>query len=157
MSNAAPPAHYDSPWKAALTHAFRAFMEFYFRELYAQIDWTKRPRFRDTELAQIGFGDVPAEIRADKLVEVCAGGRRAMVLLNVEVLCPTRGLKAGQEKGLERGRKKGAAELLESQLTLRFGALPDSVRKKLANASEQQLANWGAAVLDAPSLKHVFK
>jgi hypothetical protein len=68
-----------------------------------------------------------------------------------------RGVKAGQEKGLERGRKKGAAELLESQLTLRFGALPDSVRKKLANASEQQLANWGAAVLDAPSLKHVFK
>jgi hypothetical protein len=91
MSNAAPPAHYDSPWKAALTHAFRAFMEFYFRELYAQIDWTKRPRFRDKELAQIGFGDVPAEIRADKLVEVCAGGRRAMGALECRGPLPYEG------------------------------------------------------------------
>jgi hypothetical protein len=41
------PAHYDSPWKVALTHAFHAFMAFYFEELCAQINWSQRPRFKE--------------------------------------------------------------------------------------------------------------
>ena len=52
-----PPARYDLPWKAALTHAFRAFMAFFFSELCTQIDWSKRPRFRDKELASLMLGD----------------------------------------------------------------------------------------------------
>lgn len=58
--------------------------------------------------------------------------------------------------GRKEGRKEGAAELLEKQLIQRFGAVPVAVRRKLANASEEQLAAWGAAVLEAPSLKLVF-
>lgn len=68
-----------------------------------------------------------------------------------------KGLEKGREKGLEKGRKEGAAKLLESQITRRFGMLPGALRKKLANASEEQLVEWGAALLDAPSLKHIFK
>jgi hypothetical protein len=59
MPATTPPARYDLPWKAALTHAFRAFMAFFFGELCAQIDWSKRPLFRDKELAGIMSGDAP--------------------------------------------------------------------------------------------------
>jgi len=59
MPQTTPPARYDLPWKAALTHAFHAFMDFFFPELSPQIDWSKRPRFRDKELAGIGFGAAP--------------------------------------------------------------------------------------------------
>ncbi|TFW16471.1 DUF4351 domain-containing protein [Duganella callida] len=86
MSNAALFARYDLPWKAALTHAFRAFVRFFFPELYAQIDWSQRPRFRDKELAGISLGATPDSMVADKLVEVALrDGRRQWVLVHVEV------------------------------------------------------------------------
>lgn len=86
MPNIAPPARYDLPWKLALTHAFRAFMAFFFAELCTQIDWSKRPRFRDKELAGIGFGDAPDGMVADKLVEVCLrDGSVQWVLIHIEV------------------------------------------------------------------------
>jgi hypothetical protein len=86
MPNAAPFARYDSPWKAALTHAFRAFMRFFFPVLSAEIDWTKRPRFRDKELAGINLGGKPDGLVADKLVEVALlDGRIQWVLVHVEV------------------------------------------------------------------------
>lgn len=81
-----PPARYDLPWKAALTHAFRAFMAFFFGELCVQIDWSKRPRFRDKELAGIRLGDAPDAMVADKLVEVSLrDGRVQWVLVHIEV------------------------------------------------------------------------
>jgi hypothetical protein len=81
-----PPARYDLPWKAALTHAFRAFMEFFFSELCTKIDWSKRPRFRDKELASVVLGDAPNSMVADKLVEVSLrDGRVHWVLIHIEV------------------------------------------------------------------------
>lgn len=81
-----PPARYDLPWKAALTHAFRAFMEFFFSELCLQIDWSRRPRFRDKELASVVLGDAPSSMVADKLVEVSlCDGRIHWVLIHIEV------------------------------------------------------------------------
>jgi len=65
-------------------------------------------------------------------------------------------IEKGWKIGRQEGRQEGAAELLEKQLILRFGSLPDAVRKKLAKASEEQLVAWDAAVLEAPSLKQVF-
>lgn len=67
-----------------------------------------------------------------------------------------KGLKQGLERGLERGREEGAAQLLERQLTQRFGPLPQVVKKRLAKASLEQLGNWSDAVLTAQSLKQVF-
>ena len=81
-----PNFRYDLPWKTALTHAFRAFMSFFFPELSAQIDWTKRPRFRDKELAGISLGSRPDSLLADKLVEVALrDGRVQWVLIHIEV------------------------------------------------------------------------
>jgi hypothetical protein len=86
MPNPTPPARYDSPWKAALTHAFADFMAFFFPDLYAQINWSTRPNFRDNELLGIGFGDTPSGLIADKLVEVrLHDGRVQLALIHIEV------------------------------------------------------------------------
>ena len=90
MSVTTPPARYDLPWKAALTHAFHAFVDFFFPELSPQIDWSKRPRFRDKELAGIGFGAAPDMMVADKLVEVRLRDVTAgWVLIHVEIQAHT--------------------------------------------------------------------
>ncbi|NVM79867.1 hypothetical protein FHW83_005709 [Duganella sp. SG902] len=81
-----PPARYDLPWKIAMAHAFPAFMAFFFADLHAKIDWTKRPRFRDKELAKIGFTDAPDNMVADKLVEVSLrDDNPEWILLHIEV------------------------------------------------------------------------
>ncbi|HEY0586074.1 MAG TPA: DUF4351 domain-containing protein [Pseudoduganella sp.] len=320
MPQRSPTARFDSPWKVVLTHAFHAFMSFYFAELEKQIDWSRRPRFLDKELAQAGFGDEPDGRIADQLVAVfLRDGREHWVLVHVEVqahhddslarrilaynyrifeqhgqpvaslvlladddahwrpsafhneLLGTRmgisfataklldyancmdelrnsrnpfalvtlahlytqqtrknadarfaakwqltkllvqrgwskkriiilfkainwmmtlpvpleerywksvrklererkmewispleqilmkkGLQKGIQQGLEQGREEGAAMLLEKILTQRFGPLPPTTRRKLAKASLEQLAAWGAAVPEARTLKQVF-
>lgn len=91
---------------------------------------------------------------------------RAMELLNQwEQMCVDRGLKKGLEQGmeqgleqgLEQGRKEGAVALLAKQLTRRFGPLPQAVQRKLAKASLVQVEGWSEVMLEATSLKQVFK
>jgi hypothetical protein len=61
-------------------------MTFFFAELCAQIDWSKRPRSRDKELVGISFGEAPGGLIADKLVEVLlCDGRVQWVLIHIEV------------------------------------------------------------------------
>jgi len=78
--------HYDTPWKSALTHCFPEFVAFYFPAQWAEIDWSRPPRFLDKELEQINLGDRPGSLIADKLVGVhlCGGGEQ-WVFINVEV------------------------------------------------------------------------
>lgn len=86
MAKSTPPARYDSPWKAALTHAFRAFITFFFPDIDAAIDWSKPQRFRDKELAGISFGASPDGLIADKLAEVALrDGDVRWVLIHIEV------------------------------------------------------------------------
>lgn len=66
-------------------------------------------------------------------------------------------LDDGVKIGLEQGRAQGAVALLERQLTQRFGPLPQTVRKKLEKASVAQVEAWSDALLEAQSLKQVFK
>lgn len=54
------------------------------------------------------------------------------------------------------GEAKGRAEALTQLLTLKFGTLPEDACAKLRTASTQQLADWTARVLDAPTLDEVF-
>jgi hypothetical protein len=61
------------------------------------------------------------------------------------------------DEGMERGRKEGAAAVLERLLTRRFGPLSKTAQKKLAKANVEQLTAWSDAVLDAASLKQVFE
>lgn len=86
MLSAVHPARYDLPWKTALRHAFRDFVRFFFPELSPEIDWSKRVRFRDKELAGLSFAADTDSMVADKLVEVSLrDGRMQWVLIHVEV------------------------------------------------------------------------
>ena len=67
------------------------------------------------------------------------------------------GREEGREKGRAEGREQGAAIVLERQLTHRFGPLPQTVRRKLAKASIEELGAWSEALLEAQSLRQVFK
>jgi len=81
-----PSARYDMPWKAALEHAFSDFMVFFFPSLSPQVDWARRLRFCDKELAGVSFGAATDSMIADKLVEVCLlDGSVQWVLIHIEV------------------------------------------------------------------------
>jgi flagellar biosynthesis/type III secretory pathway protein FliH len=67
------------------------------------------------------------------------------------------GLEQGLEQGLERGRQEGAAVVLERLLEQRFGPLPQTVRKKLAQADLARIQAWCDALPEAHSLKQVFR
>lgn len=66
------------------------------------------------------------------------------------------GLREGLEKGRKEGRREGEAKLLERQLELRFGPLPKTARRRLAQAGPRTLLRWGERLLTADSLDGVF-
>ena len=66
------------------------------------------------------------------------------------------GRAEGIEKGLAQGIEKGQAGLLLRQLERRFGALPESVRQRVRDASVSELEVWAETVLDAASLEEVM-
>lgn len=63
----------------------------------------------------------------------------------------------GKAEGRAEGKAEGQAQLLLRQLTLRFGALPPHVQRRVAEASFQQLALYAERVLSAASLDEVLK
>ncbi|MTV40447.1 hypothetical protein [Duganella radicis] len=64
MQNAALSTRYDLPWKAVISHALRAFLDFYFPDFSERVDWRKRPRLRDKELAKLWI-TVPASLERE--------------------------------------------------------------------------------------------
>lgn len=60
------------------------------------------------------------------------------------------------EEGRTEGRAEGRAELLSKQLQLKFGALPDDVRERIAAASIDELDRWAERVLTAATLDELF-
>jgi len=60
------------------------------------------------------------------------------------------------EKGIQQGMHRGEALILERQLRLKFGTLPDEVQRRVAQASEQTLLEWSERVLTADRLDEVL-
>ena len=56
----------------------------------------------------------------------------------------------------KRGEMTGMAKLLVCQLDHRFGPLADSIRRRLASASKDQLEQWAMRFPDARELTDVF-
>ena len=46
-------ADYDSPWKKTLEVYFKEFIDFFFREMAADVDWSQEHVFLDKELQQV--------------------------------------------------------------------------------------------------------
>jgi hypothetical protein len=81
-----PNAEFDSPWKTVIELFFRAFMQFYFPSIAAEIDWTYPPIFLDQELQKIVRDGETGKRYADKLVQVrTIDGNDAVVICHIEV------------------------------------------------------------------------
>ncbi len=77
---------YDGAWKEALEQFFDAFVEFFFPQAHADIDWSRGIEFLDTELQQIQR-DAEQGLRiVDKLVRVWRrDGHDDWVLAHIEI------------------------------------------------------------------------
>lgn len=81
-----PRTDYDSPWKQTIENYFMDFMEFFFPEIHADIDWSKGYEFLDKELQGIVRDAEIGKRFADKLVKVYRiGGEELFVLAHIEV------------------------------------------------------------------------
>ena len=81
-----PRDQYDSPWKEAVEHYFPEFMEFYFPDAFAEIDWARDPVFLDKELRAV-VQDAELGTRfVDKLVRVSMlNGDESWIYIHLEV------------------------------------------------------------------------
>jgi hypothetical protein len=77
---------FDSVWKEAMHAFFRSFVEFFFPEAYADIDWEEGFEALDTELRQIAGKSRASPLRADSLFKVrrLSGGKH-LLLIHTEV------------------------------------------------------------------------
>lgn len=66
------------------------------------------------------------------------------------------GMQQGLQQGMQQGKHQGEALVLERQLRLKFGALPDAVQRRIEQASEQTLLEWSERVLTASRLDEVL-
>ena len=78
--------NYDSPWKEAVEHYFPEFIEFYFPEANAQIDWSKEHVFLDQELRAVVQDAELGKRFVDKLVRVTLlNGDEKWIYIHIEV------------------------------------------------------------------------
>jgi len=75
---------------------------------------------------------------------------------SVERIGIEKGLQQGLQQGRQEGRQEGEGVLLQKLLQRRFGALPEWVGQRVAQAAPDQLESWGLSLLDALSLDDVF-
>ena len=79
-------ADYDSPWKKALEVYFKEFIDFFFREMAADVDWSREHVFLDKELQQVAREAALGRRYVDKLVRVYRkNGQEEWVLAHIEV------------------------------------------------------------------------
>ncbi|MFV9505467.1 MAG: Rpn family recombination-promoting nuclease/putative transposase [Oscillochloridaceae bacterium umkhey_bin13] len=81
-----PASDYDGAWKYALEQFFPPFLELFFPEAFAAIDWHHPFSFRNNELQQIAPEDQVGKQRADTLVQVRRrDGTPAWIFIHIEV------------------------------------------------------------------------
>jgi hypothetical protein len=77
---------YDSPWKDILERFFFDFVEFFFPDVHAGIDWDREYTFLDKEFQQLVRDSETGRRLVDKLVKVhTRDGEPLMVLTHIEV------------------------------------------------------------------------
>jgi hypothetical protein len=66
------------------------------------------------------------------------------------------GKQEGKQEGREEGRQEGEAVVLLRLLQLKFGAVPETVRRRIEDADAQTLLAWSERVLTATSIEQVI-
>jgi len=81
-----PKTDYDSPWKEALDVYFAPFLELFFPQAHADIDWSRGHESLDKELQQIVREAGIGRRFVDMLIKVwLKGGQEQWVLVHIEV------------------------------------------------------------------------
>lgn len=81
-----PRDEFDSPWKDILEAYFPDFMQFFFPQIYADIDWSRGYDFLDQELRQVVRDAELGKRLLDKLVKVWRRtGQETWVLAHIEI------------------------------------------------------------------------
>jgi hypothetical protein len=84
---------FDSPWKEILEIYFEDFVQFFFPQIHAEIDWSRGYDFLDQELAQVVRDAELGKRLADKLVKVWKlNGEETWVLIHIEIQSQEEGL-----------------------------------------------------------------
>ncbi|MBE9201403.1 MULTISPECIES: Rpn family recombination-promoting nuclease/putative transposase [unclassified Nodularia (in: cyanobacteria)] len=79
-------ANYDETWKEVIGDYFDSFLDFFYPEIYQQIDWNKNPISLDKELEQITASADSKTRHADKLFQVwLLDNQEVWILIHVEV------------------------------------------------------------------------
>ena len=65
-------------------------------------------------------------------------------------------IRRERAEAMEEGKQQGAAEILSTLLTRKFGTLPDWSRDRMAQADETTLNTWAVRTLDAQRIEDVF-
>ncbi|MBD2139136.1 hypothetical protein H6F32_16510 [Anabaena sp. FACHB-1237] len=79
-------ANYDQTWKEAISQYFESFMQFFYPNLHAKIDWSKTPISLDKELKQITASSQTKKRYADKLFQVWLLDNQIIwILIHIEV------------------------------------------------------------------------
>ena len=66
------------------------------------------------------------------------------------------GRREGMQQGRLEGKQEGQATILLRQLQLKFGAVPDPVRRKIEHADPRTLLVWSERVLTAADIEQVI-
>ena len=81
-------------------------------------------------------------------------------VLDAQIEAEAKGLAEGEAKGKAEGEAKGMAagkaELLLTQLRLKFKDLPAGTESRVRSASAAQLDAWAAAILTATTLDELL-
>ncbi len=67
------------------------------------------------------------------------------------------GLAEGLAEGQAQGEASARKQMLESQLTAKFGILDAQTKEQLGKGSAEQLQNWAIRLLTAESLAEIFE
>ena len=66
-------------------------------------------------------------------------------------------IQRAHDEGMREGMREGRVDILEQQLTRRFGPLPPAFSDRLHNGSAVDLEAWAEKVLDARAVEDVFE
>src|SRR5215467_6208396 len=76
----------DHPWKEVLDVYFKQFLEFFWKDYYEEVDWTKGYRSLDKELIKISRNASIGNREADKLFEVhLKNGQKRLIFIHIEI------------------------------------------------------------------------
>ena len=100
------------------------------------------------------FALVTRQQTAENVVKMMLAGAPALEATMTTLA--ERWMAEGRAEGEARGRLQGQRDLLAQLLSAKFGDLPEPARKRIATATEADLACWTARTLRAGSLADVF-